>query len=141
MRLDAHQHFWSYDAVQYPWIPLGSPLHRSWLPDDLAALQKPLGFDGSIAVQARQIVGESDWLLGLADTHAKGIRFGPDYDNLDDRPEMDDGALVDPDNIDTDYDSDGIQFPSTWAADLRVCLKAQAPRPCTVLAVKLVIEV
>jgi len=75
MRLDAHQHFWSYDAAQYPWIPLGSPLHRSWLPDDLATLQKPLGFDGSIAVQARQVVGESDWLLGLADTHAnvKGV--------------------------------------------------------------------
>jgi hypothetical protein len=86
----------------------------------------------------RRITGLS---LVLADTHAKGIRFGPDYDNLDDRPEMDDGAVVDPDNIDTDYDSDGIQFPSTWAADLRVCLKAQAPRPCTVLAVKLVIEV
>jgi L-fuconolactonase len=75
MRLDAHQHFWSYDAAQYPWIPPGSPLHRSWLPDDLAALQKPLGFDGSIAVQARQVVGESDWLLGLADKYAnvKGV--------------------------------------------------------------------
>ena len=75
MRLDAHQHFWSYDAAQYPWIPPGSPLHRSWLPDDLAALQKPLGFDGSIAVQARQVVAESDWLLGLADKHAdvKGV--------------------------------------------------------------------
>ena len=75
MRLDAHQHFWSYDAAQYPWIPPGSPLHRSWLPDDLAALQHPLGFDGSIAVQARQVVGESDWLLGLADKHTnvKGV--------------------------------------------------------------------
>jgi L-fuconolactonase len=75
MRLDAHQHFWSYDAVQYPWIPPGSPLHRSWLPDDLAALQKPLGFDGSIAVQARQVIEESDWLLGLADKHVnvKGV--------------------------------------------------------------------
>lgn len=70
MRLDAHQHFWSYDAAQYPWIPPGSALHRSWLPEDLAALQAPLGFDGSIAVQARQVVGESDWLLGLADRHA-----------------------------------------------------------------------
>jgi hypothetical protein len=76
----------------------------------------------------------------LADTHAKGIRFGPDYDNLDERPQMDDWAPVDPDNIDTDYDGDLIQFPSSWATDLRLCLKAQAPRPCTVLAVKLVVE-
>ncbi len=75
MRLDAHQHFWTYDAAQYPWIPPGSPLHRSWLPDDLAVLQKPLGFDGSIAVQARQVIEESDWLLGLADQHVtvKGV--------------------------------------------------------------------
>ncbi len=69
MRLDAHQHFWSYDAAQYPWIPLGSPLHRSWLPADLAALQAPLGFDGSIAVQARQTLEETRWLLELADSH------------------------------------------------------------------------
>lgn len=67
MRLDAHQHFWSYDAAQYPWIPLGSPLHRSWLPADLAALQAPLGFEGSIAVQARQSLTESEWLLSLAE--------------------------------------------------------------------------
>ncbi len=67
MTLDAHQHFWRYDADQYPWIPTASALHRDWLPEDLAALQAPLGFDGSIAVQARQSVAESDWLLGLAD--------------------------------------------------------------------------
>lgn len=75
MRLDAHQHFWSYDAAEYPWIPAGSPLHRSWLPDDLASLQAPLGLDGSVAVQARQTVAESEWLLSLADRHAgvKGV--------------------------------------------------------------------
>jgi L-fuconolactonase len=65
--LDAHQHFWRYDAAQYPWIPAGSPLHRDWLPVDLAALRRPLGIAASIAVQARQSVAESDWLLGLAD--------------------------------------------------------------------------
>ena len=67
MKLDSHQHFWRYDAAQYPWIPAGSPLQRDWLPADLAALQGPLGFGGSIAVQARQSLAESHWLLGLAD--------------------------------------------------------------------------
>lgn len=99
----------------------------------------------ALQTQTEVLFGKSrritELALVLADTHAKGIRFGPDYDNLDDRPEMDGGAVVDPDNIDTNYDGDMIQFPSTWATDLRVCLKAQAPRPCTVLAVKLVIEV
>jgi L-fuconolactonase len=75
MRLDSHQHFWRHDAAQYPWIPTGSPLHRDWLPADLTTLQRPLGFDGSIAVQARQSLAESDWLLGLADAddRVKGV--------------------------------------------------------------------
>lgn len=75
IRIDSHQHFWRYDSVQYPWIPSGSPLHRDWLPADLAGLQKPLGIDGSIAVQARQSLAESDWLLGLADAdpQIKGV--------------------------------------------------------------------
>lgn len=67
MRIDAHQHFWNYSAAAYPWIPPGSPLQRDWLPEDLLALQTPLGLDGSIAVQARQSLEESRWLLELAD--------------------------------------------------------------------------
>jgi L-fuconolactonase len=67
MPLDSHQHFWIYDEAQYPWIPKGTPLHRDWLPEDLAKLQQPLGLNGSIAVQARQTVEESRWLLTLAD--------------------------------------------------------------------------
>ncbi len=73
MKLDSHQHFWSYDAAQYPWIPKGSPLHRDWLPPDLAPLLAAAGLDGCIAVQARQTVEESRWLLTLAD-HAPVIK-------------------------------------------------------------------
>ena len=75
MKIDSHQHFWSYDASQYPWFPAGSPLQRDWLPEDLARLQRPLGFDGSIAVQARQSLEESRWLLALADAdpRIKGV--------------------------------------------------------------------
>lgn len=69
MKLDAHQHFWRYSATEYPWIPVGSALQRDWLPEDLAALQSPLGFDGSIAVQARQTLEETRWLVSLADRH------------------------------------------------------------------------
>jgi len=67
MTVDSHQHFWSYDEREYPWIPKGTPLHRDWLPEDLAALERPLGIEGSISVQARQTVEESRWLLTLAD--------------------------------------------------------------------------
>jgi L-fuconolactonase len=67
MRLDAHQHFWKYDAAEYPWITAGTPLQRDWLPADLKPLAANVGIDGSIAVQARQSIEESRWLLELAE--------------------------------------------------------------------------
>ncbi len=67
MRLDSHQHFWNYNEAEYPWIPKGSRLQRDWLPIDLKKAQESLSFDGSIAVQARQTIEESTWLLALAD--------------------------------------------------------------------------
>lgn len=67
MLLDSHQHFWKYHPDQYPWIPPGSALHRDWLPADLAPLLAAAGLDGCIAVQARQTLEESRWLLALAD--------------------------------------------------------------------------
>jgi L-fuconolactonase len=75
MRIDAHQHFWSYDDAQYPWIPKGSPLHRDWLPADLAPLLAARQLDGCVAVQARQTIEETRWLLALADQSSiiKGV--------------------------------------------------------------------
>jgi L-fuconolactonase len=67
MKIDAHQHFWSYDEQEYPWIPKGTPLHRDWLPGDLAPLLEAEGIDGSIAVEARPSLAESQSLLRLAD--------------------------------------------------------------------------
>jgi L-fuconolactonase len=67
MKLDSHQHFWRYDAAQYPWIKPGTPLHGDRLPADLAPLLAASGLDGCIAVQARQTLEESHWLLELAD--------------------------------------------------------------------------
>jgi L-fuconolactonase len=73
--LDSHQHFWRYDAQQYPWIAPGSPLQRDWLPPDLAPLLAAEKLDGCIAVQARQTIEESHWLLELAEHHSivKGV--------------------------------------------------------------------
>jgi L-fuconolactonase len=73
MRIDAHQHFWMYDQAQYPWIPTGSSLARDWLPKDLAPLLNACGLQGCIAVQARQTLEETRWLLSLAE-HAPIIK-------------------------------------------------------------------
>src|SRR5438093_12584 len=69
MRLDSHQHFWHYSAAEYPWIPKKSALHQDWLPADWQKAASPCGIDGSIAVQARQTLAETRWLLELAGLH------------------------------------------------------------------------
>src|SRR5436190_18519606 len=75
MRIDSHQHFWKYDAAEYPWIGQGTPLQRDWLPADLQREAAKVGIDGSVVVQARQTLEESNWLLELADKSSfiKGV--------------------------------------------------------------------
>jgi L-fuconolactonase len=66
-RIDAHQHFWHYDAVEYGWInDAMAALRRDFLPQHLKPLLDDRGFDGCVAVQARQTPEETRWLLELA---------------------------------------------------------------------------
>ena len=68
MRIDSHQHFWRYAATDYPWIGQGMEcLARDHLPADLAAVAAGIG--RTVAVQARQSLAETRWLLDLADGH------------------------------------------------------------------------
>ena len=70
LRLDAHQHFWRYDAAAYPWIgrDMGR-LRRDFQPDDLRPLLDAAGLDGCIAVQARACESETGQLLELAERY------------------------------------------------------------------------
>lgn len=72
--------------------------------------------------------------LILADTHPEGLLFGPSFDTLDALPQVERYATVDLDAVWASYDAQAVEFPGEWDTDARVCLKAQAPRPCTVLA-------
>jgi len=65
--IDAHHHLWSYTAEEYGWID-GSmeKIRRDFLPADLAFVMKSAGVDGAVAVQARQTLEETRWLLDLA---------------------------------------------------------------------------
>lgn len=67
MRIDAHQHFWNYNPTDYVWMSDEmTVLKRDHLPDELSAMLRRIGFDGTVAVQARQMTEETDYLLGLA---------------------------------------------------------------------------
>jgi L-fuconolactonase len=68
MKIDTHQHFWKYNETEYGWMGPGMEILKSdHLPDKLAPLLKNAGIDGTVAVQARQIPEETDFLLKLAD--------------------------------------------------------------------------
>ena len=68
MHIDAHQHFWRYDAREYDWIDDSmAALRRDFLPGDLKPELEHNGFQGSVAVQARQTLEETRWLLELAE--------------------------------------------------------------------------
>ena len=68
MIVDAHQHFWHYNPREYAWIDdRMEALRRDFLPDDLVPHMEQAGVDATIAVQTRQTIEETDWLLRLAE--------------------------------------------------------------------------
>ncbi len=68
-RIDSHQHFWRYSAAEYEWIDDSmSVLRRDFLPSDLKREMDLAGIDACVAVQARQTLEETRWLLELADS-------------------------------------------------------------------------
>ncbi len=66
-RIDAHHHLWIYRPEEFEWISEEmAHLRRDFLPDHLEPLLREAGIDGTVAVQARQTLGETSWLLELA---------------------------------------------------------------------------
>lgn len=76
MHIDAHQHFWSYSPSEHVWMTDEyADLRHDFGPADLGPLLQPSHIDGTIAIQARQNLAETEWLLGLAERHSfiKGV--------------------------------------------------------------------
>jgi len=86
MKIDSHQHFWHYNPLEYSWInDEMNILKRDFLPQDLYQELSQAGFEGSIAVQARQNLEETRWLLELADKYdfIKGVVGWVDLSSLE----------------------------------------------------------
>jgi L-fuconolactonase len=67
MKIDAHQHFWIYNSSEYGWIDDSMKVLKcDYIPGDLRPELANAGFSGTVAVQARQSVEETRWLLQLA---------------------------------------------------------------------------
>lgn len=73
----------------------------------------------------------------LKNTHAQGLLMGQDFDNMDNLPLVYQGTEVDGNRVYSEYDEKSQEFPGSWSVDARICLKAFAPRPCTILALSI----
>lgn len=66
--IDAHHHLWRYSSDEYGWIGDSmQALQRDFLPADLKAEMQAAEIDEAVAVQARQTIEETQWLLHLAE--------------------------------------------------------------------------
>lgn len=80
----------------------------------------------------------------LLNTHGQGLRYGNSFDAMDALPLDDlplDGVEPDMDHIFDSYDLDMTEFDDDWSTDSRVCLEAASPRPCTVCACSVSMQV
>lgn len=67
-RIDAHHHLWRYDAEEYAWITDEmAAIRRDFLTGDLRDALRSANVDAAIAVQARQSIEETEWLLSCTD--------------------------------------------------------------------------
>lgn len=84
MKIDAHQHFWKIERGDYGWLtPDVGPIYRDFEPSDLAPKLKALNIDGTVLVQAAPTIGETEFMLALADAHKfiKGVVGWVDFES------------------------------------------------------------
>lgn len=72
--------------------------------------------------------------LILINTHAQGLKYGPDSSYLDDMPVQELGTDTVSSGIWTDYNYQPVTLNGEYTVDSRLYLRATAPRPCTVAA-------
>lgn len=74
------------------------------------------------------------------DIHAQGITYGPSDTERWELPKEKNHTPIDQESVIEEYDAESFPFGGHWHTDSRVIVKAQAPRPATLLALVLGIE-
>lgn len=77
-------------------------------------------------------------ILGLV--HNNGLEFGGDFTTMDRLPRLYRGRPVEVDEVFSHYEEGAVAFPGEWNTDSRLCLRANAPRPCVVEAAIVSVE-
>ncbi|HXZ14712.1 MAG TPA: amidohydrolase family protein [Roseiarcus sp.] len=89
-RIDAHQHFWHPARGDYGWLSADLPICRPFGPADLAPHLRNCRIDGTLLVQAAPTLGETEYLLGIADATSivRGVVGWVDFDDPGNRATM-----------------------------------------------------
>lgn len=67
-RIDSHHHLWAINDTDYVWMTEAhATIRRDFLLPEMQSAFASGGIGGSVVVQARQMIAETGWLLGLAD--------------------------------------------------------------------------
>jgi hypothetical protein len=108
-------------------VVIGLPYDADWQSGKLMELQT----NGTPLTKPKTVAG-----LGLVaqNLHPKGVRYGPDFTNMDPLPGVEAGRVIDPDTIRAEYEEQTFEFDGQWSPDSRICLRGMAPRPATIMA-------
>jgi L-fucono-1,5-lactonase len=72
--VDAHHHLWDPALADYPWLTDEvAAIRRRFGPDDLEPELRAHGIDGTVVVQARSSLEETQWLLDLDAPFVLGV--------------------------------------------------------------------
>jgi L-fuconolactonase len=72
IRIDAHHHLWTYNVDEFSWIDdTMAALRRDFTALDLSIAMEGASIQAAVAVQARQSLEETHWLLKQAATHSR----------------------------------------------------------------------
>lgn len=95
--------------------------------------------DGSTGLTRRKKIDEV--AIIAQNMHPSALEVGQDFTTMDNLPATELYDDVDPDTIWSQYDNDAFPIPGEWSTDSRLCLRATAPKPVTLLAVVLGMQV
>jgi hypothetical protein len=121
-------------AVPVSEAVVGLPYTAEWMSTKLAWATDAAGS----WLNQRKKVSQLGFIM--ANTHSHGVKYGPDFDSLDDLPGIEQADEVPYNTVWDQYDFDMMEFAGEFNTDSRVCLQSKAPRPCTVLALTMALE-
>ncbi len=72
LKIDSHHHLWAINDTDYVWMSEDhATIRRDFLSADLDTALDSAGLDGSVVVQARQMLVETEWLLQVAEQNPR----------------------------------------------------------------------